>query len=173
MKLNLGLRAYHPHLGDEIPPPPIVPTSRPLRAGGRSDASPGPVPCLGRGTGEGGAVLLTVPLRKCSIFMAIGCTLLPVAKDRGILWQSKMAMENGSLMGDFRIKPSIDIGFSIAMFDYQRVLQLQPTYPPQALGVVQRLHPNLLLSARRFSVALNAMAIPVDEVPTEMEMELL
>ena len=37
---------------------------------------------------------------------------------------------------------------------------------PQALGVVQRLHPNLLLSARRFSVALNAMAIPVDEVPT-------
>eukprot|EP00435_Cladocopium_sp_Y103_P046562 s102_g13.t1 len=34
----------------------------------------------------------------------------------------------------------------------------------EALGVVQRLHPNLLLSARRFSVALNAMAIPVDEV---------
>ena len=32
--------------------------------------------------------------------------------------------------------------------------------------MVQRLHPNLLLSARRFSVALNAMAIPVDEVPT-------
>ena len=28
-KLNLGLWAYHPYLGDEIPPP-IVPTSRPL-----------------------------------------------------------------------------------------------------------------------------------------------
>ena len=34
----------------------------------------------------------------------------------------------------------------------------------QALSVVQRLHPTLLASAQRFSVALNAMAIPVDEV---------
>eukprot|EP00438_Fugacium_kawagutii_P029637 Skav202680 [mRNA] locus=scaffold1791:647385:680064:+ [translate_table: standard] len=34
----------------------------------------------------------------------------------------------------------------------------------QALNVVQRLHPTLLASARRFAVALNAMAIPVDEV---------
>ena len=32
-----------------------------------------------------------------------------------------MAMENGPLISDFLIKTSIDRGFSIAMFDYQRV----------------------------------------------------
>ena len=36
-----------------------------------------------------------------------------------------MAIENGPFIGDFPIRNSIHRGFSIAMFDYQRVLQCQ------------------------------------------------
>ena len=36
---------------------------------------------------------------------------------------SNMAMENGPFIGDFHMITSIDRGFSIAMFDYQRVIQ--------------------------------------------------
>ena len=34
---------------------------------------------------------------------------------------SNMALENGPFISDFNVKSCIDMGFSIAMFDYQRV----------------------------------------------------
>ena len=42
------------------------------------------------------------------------------------LGSSKMARENGPFKGDFPIKTSIYRGFSIAMFDYRRVLDAHP-----------------------------------------------
>ena len=46
-----------------------------------------------------------------------------------------MAMENGPFLSDFPIKASIPRGFSIAMFDYQRVIQIS-YYKSQQITMV-------------------------------------
>ena len=52
----------------------------------------------------------------------VSSVLFLPSENRSTLWQSNMEMESGPLISDSPIKTSVHRGFSIAMFDYQRVI---------------------------------------------------